>query len=998
MKRAILGLLCTLALVGLAALLWLTSGEAGSRGASLDARETLSADATKLSEPLDAPAASSTPEAIRSRSTHPLLQAPRDGAGIPWSSAGCVLSGRVEDPAGQPLPGVEVVATLDAEVRSIGSILEQITAARRGGSSTRTDAEGRFVLRDLPRTPLRVRAYRDDGAQIERSLVRAAPPEEQVEPLVLRFELGLELTILYRDRAGLPLAGRHLAALRNLEDQVLGLESTALTTDAEGVARAVGLAPGRYTLLAFPDAGALQVLRDDLQLVTDTRLEIESGGTGRLELHVHDAQRSPIANAHLLALLGSGRRGGLVHGTTDAQGLLVLPHAPLGKLQLAFVHAAGYTSWPPSPENLGAHEVREDQTCRLEIELAGVRRLRGRLLHAATGAPLADVELSFRSAAHPRGEIAGRARSDAQGAFVVERLPRERLHLSLASAQLVPIEPELAPLQLFANREETGAWDWLDLSAADAPEEVELRVPAPGVLEGVVRDESGAIVPQLALVAQLERRGFRCRVEARSDERGRFRFAGLPTPGTWEIAPLRAMAGTEPLEQKLEPGASASDLVLRLSSGLVLRGTVSGAGVPVAGARLVVVTSNDQKIERRTDARGAFEIALATPRLRLLRVEAQGFARHEQPLEVQDGALAPLSIELARAIELQGRVLDGERAPLARAQVQWFPLSAERKRKGKPEHARSDANGEFRFGALKEGAGELEVQLPGHRPWLRAFEDPSAAKNIEVTLDRGLSLSGVVRLPDGNPAVGANVYVSGAGAPPSRMATRDDGSFEFPGLNEGSCSIYASPPEGSTALALRASEPLQVAAGTAGLELRLRVGALISGSVDASELTGVALPTVRIVAIDAAQRELASSRPNAEGRFTLSGLDPDVELRLLVSGANGAIRHQAFGPYRPGQDIGPLRLQQGTLLTGRVVNRAGEPVAGIRITCHDTGDVAGLTPPQVASSGPDGRFAFVGCSPNALQLVFLLPTKPLRKQVVDGVRAGETALEVTLDL
>ncbi|MBL8900552.1 MAG: hypothetical protein JNM84_23175 [Planctomycetes bacterium] len=997
MNRSLLVLFGVLALAGLAALLWLTGDTGASRDAQLESGSARADGDAGLSAPLLAPATTDPAEAARSAPTHPLLRTQRDAAAAPWRSAGWILRGRVESSAGEPLAGVEVAATLDAEVRSIGAILDQISATRRGAATARTDAAGRFVLRDLPETTLRVRAWREDGAQIERGGLHATPPEEEAAELVMRFELGLALTVVYRDREGRALAGQHLAALRNLEDVMLGLESTALTTDEEGIARVSDLAPGRYTLITFPADSAMQVLRDDLQLYSDTRLELEAGGTGRLELSVRDAQRAPIAGAQFLALFGSGRRGGLVHGTTDAQGSLIIERAPLGRMQLAFLHAPGHTSWPPSPESVGGKEVREDEPCRLEVELAAVRALRGRAIDANSGAPLVDAELCFRAASDPRGEIAARTRTDARGSFSVERLPRERLHVSVSTAQLRPLHAEIAPLSMFASREGETPWDWIDLSAETAPESIELKVPAPGGIAGVIRDAGGEIVARQALVATLERRGFRCRVETLSDEQGRFAFDGLPTPATWRIAPARAVEGAEPLSQMLEAGARVEGLVLTLPSRFVLRGTVSGGGAPVPGARLRFLTSKEQRIERRTDAAGAFELIVGTASLRV-QVEAEDFARYESAIQAENGAFAPLAIELARAIELQGRILDERREPLPAARVTWSKRSPEGKRVGRSEFARSDAAGEFRFGALAEGPGELEVQLGGYRRWKRVFEDPRAAKDVEIALERGLTVSGVVRLPDGGAASGANVFVTGEGQPNFSIAAREDGSFEVAGLEEGPCTLEASPPKDASSDALRASERLQVSAGTAGHELRLRSGAALRGTLDASDLPGLAWPSVRIAALDAKQRELAQGQPDAQGRFELSGLDPEAEFRVLVYGGAGALRREAFGPYRPGQEIGSLRLQRGAKLSGRLVDRTGQPIAGIRVTCVETSDRANLTPPQLASSDKDGRFAFDGCSSSPLKLLFLLPTTPPREQIVDGVHAGAVELEITLDL
>jgi hypothetical protein len=149
------------------------------------------------------------------------------------------LTGRVVDREQHPLAGVQVACSIERRARDM--------ALHAVGSreSVTTDDDGRFALRDLAEGIVHVLAYAE-GYQ---------PGELEVADRAGRDALDLELVLLpgavsgrVLDSSGAPVAGAQVGVAS-------GRGGPHALSDAEGVYRLDGVAPGKRMLMAYDPRG-----------------------------------------------------------------------------------------------------------------------------------------------------------------------------------------------------------------------------------------------------------------------------------------------------------------------------------------------------------------------------------------------------------------------------------------------------------------------------------------------------------------------------------------------------------------------------------------------------------------------------------------------------------------------------------------------------------------------------------------------------------------------
>lgn len=216
---------------------------------------------------------------------------------------------------------------------------------------------------------------------------------------------------------------------------------------------------------------------------------------------------------------------------------------------------------------------------------------------------------------------------------------------------------------------------------------------------------------------------------------------------------------------------------LPLPPGAVIEGLVTDLrDKPVEGAR-VVLSARTLRMSGRPDepavtgADGVFRFTDLEGGQRFdLSVDKPGSVPASVP-----GIEAPtkerLRIELRPAHNLSGRVLDGERRPVAGAQV--TPIELQETGSGNGAFARlarrvrrTDKEGRFVLSELAPGPLRLEVAAPGFYIKLSGLQIPEEgeADPVEVVLERGAALEGRVLDGKGQPAGRARVLVSSHGS------------------------------------------------------------------------------------------------------------------------------------------------------------------------------------------------------------------------------------------
>jgi len=160
-------------------------------------------------------------------------------------------------------------------------------------------------------------------------------------------------------------------------------------------------------------------------------------------------------------------------------------------------------------------------------------------------------------------------------------------------------------------------------------------------------------------------------------------------------------------------------------------------------------------------------------------------------------------------------------------------------------HSRTDTQGRFHFADLPGGELQVTATVPG-RPGSRAEEtvklpEGGQVVGVELTLDLGDPITGVVCTPDGSPAVGVFVQVAGGKDQPRIRATSGAGGhFELFGVTGEMgvvelFTIVASYNWYNPDAHLGASRPVTARAGDTDVVLELRELVSMTGRVEDAE-------------------------------------------------------------------------------------------------------------------------------------------------------------------
>ncbi|MHC4954334.1 MAG: carboxypeptidase-like regulatory domain-containing protein [Planctomycetota bacterium] len=214
---------------------------------------------------------------------------------------------------------------------------------------------------------------------------------------------------------------------------------------------------------------------------------------------------------------------------------------------------------------------------------------------------------------------------------------------------------------------------------------------------------------------------------------------------------------------------------------------------------------------------------------------------------------------------------------------------------------------------------------------------------IEVPLDTGLVVAGMISGADGRPLAGAKIDVYADGYPTRRTATSAaNGRFAVAGFRGYTVSLRVTATQHATRLHRVVFDP---GSERATVELKLARGASVSFPVE-GPASGAIRATLLPRWLDAALEEprlKVNDEPNRvrarEGRVQFDGLLPDREYRVLVE-AQGYLPASS-GLFRAGAQAEgePIRLVRGATITGTL---KGPPLT------------AGVTGPMVVARGRFG--------------------------------------------
>ncbi|MCC6407018.1 MAG: sigma-70 family RNA polymerase sigma factor [Planctomycetes bacterium] len=426
-----------------------------------------------------------------------------------------------------------------------------------------------------------------------------------------------------------------------------------------------------------------------------------------------------------------------------------------------------------------------------------------------------------------------------------------------------------------------------------------------------------------------------------TDEDGEFesRASSLSSPTMLDVSDEAHLDRQISLDVA-RPGA-VDGVEIRLERGARIFGRVlSEDGRPLAGATITASYSWSTNTPSDADGRFEFNNAPRNPGRYLVTAEVDGVPvsalERDDPTPPQEELL--LVAHSTRPIE--GRVIDEHGVPVPAATITarlgWFA----------EQYASSDDLGAFRFGAVARAEHTLSVEKVGFAR-VRATLAADADAPLELVLDHGRTLRGVVRGEDGRPIAGVSVATRVDGLPNYEEAVRSavDGAFELPNTPPGDRTEVEAYGDGWPVAQQK------VVDDAAPIELVMRRSAGISGRVvDAETLRPITRFRIAFVmpVLEPGERHLPRHRgewvepglefENEGGLWSteFDALEPDTFTGIAVHAAGYGTRILPRVKTSTNSDAEPLVIALGRarVLVGRVVEKSsGRGLAGARVKC-----------------------------------------------------------------
>lgn len=513
------------------------------------------------------------------------------------------------------------------------------------------------------------------------------------------------------------------------------------------------------------------------------------------------------------------------------------------------------------------------------------------------------------------------------------------------------------------------------------------------VVDGDGRPVAGAQVQAVALESQ--RAGTEPPVKSRTGKDGRFRLGGFPAGTALALeasaegfAPSLVRTSMETSAPSGKPAAKPRPpLRIVLGRGSTLTGRiVDPQGQPAGGAEVVLSASfegpdamirfafGDPTRRATADPKGRFRIERLAAGAFQLWADHPSFASVTQPrIKIPDKpAEIPLGdIRLLAAAFLEGQVTDERGAPVAGASVILRPTDGDFMafHEGRPvEPVQTGADGSFRSGRVAAGTRvNVSVEHPAYVDAHAPGVEVPAAEPLLITLQPGRSLNGRVVDPAGKPVAGAQLLPapetgigmsmvhSMNGGP--RTMSDEDGRFVLDGLSPGPLALWVTA-EGyrmETVRGLRIPETDEVPP----LEIVLTQGAAVEGRVLDERSRPVAGAFVNADPVQGYSVESvlaqSGSHTGEDGRYRVNGLPPG-RFRVRAQTPEGRLAEGTIEIAEGATGAHPLdlRLDTGFLVSGRVLDDMGAPVAGASL------QLSFSVQPRVFQkiSGADGSFLF----------------------------------------
>ncbi|HEX7681603.1 MAG TPA: carboxypeptidase-like regulatory domain-containing protein [Thermoanaerobaculia bacterium] len=643
----------------------------------------------------------------------------------------------------------------------------QMPGAPRGlRRRARSDVNGRFAVRGLAAGPVQLIVRKPGYASVLRML--KVEGSMAIDDIVMRPARTVTVHVI--DRGGRPVAS---ASVRTSE----GLQGRC---DANGMATLDGVPAGedvKLTVSAHSFRTASVVVAVDAKGKVDVVL---FRGVRVLASIFKAGTHEPAGPGNVMITNNGGRR----METFDSSGTIDIGGLASGTLALE-IRAAGSMPYP-----IAERTVRDDEEINLgKLFLPKGGAMTGRLIARNTSDPIANAHIRAlrRTASGPILSFVMRdwveATSGEDGAFAIAGVQ--------PGPQVLLIEANGFASRVVTADVRQDADEPLDLGSLDLDRAHELIVNCTPV----------------------RRCGNEARLLLASNEFPWATVSGSMQDGTAHVLPapsgtatLRLLNKGQIVEERSIDISSQSDSTtvdIKLASTNVT-GTVISRGRPRAGGRVTLERAAGSShvmpvyLERCTaegqiasdgamtdmpemqaatvDDAGHFLFADVRPGA--YRASYYGDRTSSPPTQVTVPEMGnfDFTIDLPPG-EIRGRVVDADAAPVGRAIVEIHDANSQQ------AVAASDESGEFSIGGLAPGHVIVRATNNDREGSAEAEIEPPKTATVEIVLHKKEQVKSEIAVvtPNGQPLVGAAVFLLGSGAFPAGMATTDiNGIATFP--------------------------------------------------------------------------------------------------------------------------------------------------------------------------------------------------------------------------